>query len=303
MATYYYHRRLSDKFFDFLIIGAVTVLALLCLYPFWYVIILSFNTGQNAMQGGVIIWPHQFTLMNLEMVLKDPRILNGFLISIARVAVVVPLSLLVNAGCAYAMTRPEFRIKGIVTTVFVATILFNGGLIPYYLVLVELKINNSFWVYVWPGLASVWTIIVMRVSFKEIHPALIESAMVDGANHGRIWWGIIMPLSKPMLAAMALFTSVGVWNEWFAGNFFVSNPALRPLSTVLFHIVNKVETRSLIQRYITNQNFIEADKLAQVTPLVIQMAAVFVTTLPILIVYPFLQKYFMKGVMVGSIKE
>jgi putative aldouronate transport system permease protein len=189
--------------------------------------------------------------------------------------------------------------------VFFITMLFGGGLIPYYLQLLKVGLINSFWVYIIPGLFSVWNMIVMKTSFKSNIPeSLIESVKIDGAGYFRVYFSLVIPLSIPLLAALSLFTAVGHWNDWFAGAFFVDDPKLQPLQTYLQRVLSSVEARNMINdKQLTTIRSAKMYNPDAITTRSVRMATIMVATAPILIVYPFLQKYFVKGVMIGSIKE
>ncbi len=283
---------------------ALLVISFLCIYPFWYVFVLSINEGTDASKGGIYWWPREFTIGNYYSVLKDSTIINAFTVSVLRTVIGTLGSIFITAMVAFALSRKEIPGRNMFITVFFITMLFSGGLIPYYLQIQNLGIMNSFWVYVLPGLFSIWNMIVMKTSFKSNIPeALFESAKIDGAGYFRIFFQLVFPLSLPMLAALSLFTAVWHWNDWFTGAFFVSDYKLHPLQTYLQRILTTNEASNLLSQQLDKIKEAQAFHSQALTTRSIRMATIMVATLPILFVYPFLQRYFVQGVMIGSIKE
>ncbi len=280
-------------------------LSFLFIYPFWYILILSFNEGLDATKGGIYWWPRTFTLGNYLVVLSDATILNAFAISCLRTVIGTAGSILITSMVAYGLSRKELPGRNFLTTVFFIIMLFSGGLIPYYIQLIDLKLINNFWVYVLPGLFSVWNMIVMKTSFRSNIPeSIIESSRMDGAGYCRIYSSVILPLSFPLLAALSLFTAVGHWNDWFTGAFYVNEIKLQPLQTFLYRVMSTVEATNMInEKQVNSLREARMFNPEAVTTRSVRMATVMVSTLPILCIYPFLQKYFVKGVMIGSIKE
>jgi len=279
--------------------------AFLSAYPMWYILVLSFNEGADAAMGGIYWWPRSFTIGNYIVILQNEIILNAFKISVLRTAIGTIGSLLVTSMVAYALSRKELPGRRQLTIVFLFIMLFNGGLIPFYIQLIRLDLINSFWVFVIPNLFSVWNMLVMKTSFqKNIPENVIESVKIDGAGYARIYFAIILPFSMPLLAALGLFTAVFHWNDWFTGAFFVNDLQLQPLPTYLQRVMSTVEASNMIS---AGQMSAARDagmyNPAAVTTKSVRMATIMLTTLPILLVYPFLQRYFVKGVLIGSVKE
>lgn len=299
---------LAGRVFDTANYVLLALLVFLTLYPFWYVLIQSFNVGMDASLGGIYWWPRKLTLENFQVLATNGDILRAYGITIARTILGTAGGILFTAAVAFGVTRRELIGRTPVIIFLFITMLFNGGLIPYYLLLSNLRLLNRFWVYVIPGLFSVWNMVVMKTSFQSIPEEMIESAMVDGANYLRIFWQIVLPVSKPMIAALSLFLAVGHWNSYFDGVFFVSNPKLIPLQTYLLRALTNISSISSAQQAMGTSlsgavfgSGINAVRM-QVTPKSLQMAMLVVTIMPIMLVYPFVQKYFVKGVMIGSIK-
>ncbi len=277
--------------------------AFLSAYPMWYILVLSFNEGADAAMGGIYWWPRSFTIGNYIVILQNEIILNAFKISVLRTAIGTIGSLLVTSMVAYALSRKELPGRKQLTIVFLFIMLFNGGLIPVYIQLIRLDLINSFWVFVIPNLFSVWNMLVMKTSFQNNIPEnVIESVKIDGAGYARIYFAIILPFSMPLLAALGLFTAVFHWNDWFTATLYISNAKLLPIQTLLQQILSSnimseqmMQTSSAAQSHMASARTITTKSLT--------MATMMVATIPIILVYPFVQKYFVKGVMVGSLKE
>ncbi|GBG10683.1 putative ABC transporter permease [Paenibacillus agaridevorans] len=247
------------------------------------------------------MWPRSFTLINYEIVLGNEVIRSAYLITIARTVLGTIVGMLVTLIAAYGLSYRglPFR-KGILAYVLI-TMLFSGGLVPFYIQLFNLGLTNTFLVYIIPTAFSAWNMFVMLKFLQGIPEALIESAELDGAGPVRILFQIIIPLSKPMLAALGLFTAVGHWNDWFAGAFYVTDQSLIPVQTFLQQLLNASDL-SAVMGSNNNQEALARGSQQNITLMSIKMAVVMVSAIPILCVYPFLQKYFVKGVLIGSVK-
>ena len=268
----------GEKFFRVFNYAFLALICVITLYPFYYIIISSFSdpvTGRCS-----YFWIKDFYWANYHRVLTTEGLGRAYLITIMRVALGVPLMLLITSAAAFSLTRKELAGRKVIIIFFLITMFFNGGLIPYYLVLVKVGLINTFWVFVIPMAFNLWIMIVIKVSFQGLPEGLVEAAVIDGASYAVIFFRIILPLSIPMLAALGLFSAVNHWNDWFTGLFFVQNSKLHPLQTFLQIHVVKQETG---------------------TPESIRNAYIVMATVPIVCLYPFLQKYFVKGVLLGSI--
>jgi ABC-type sugar transport system, permease component len=292
---------LGEKAGQTAIVALLSLLCLSVLYPFLYMLAISLNEGADAARGGVYLWPRSFTLINYEIVLGNEVIRNSYWITIARTVVGTVCGMLVTLVAAFGLSYRglPFR-KGILGYILI-TMLFSGGLVPIYIQLHNLGLTNHFLVYIIPRMFSAWNMFVMLKFLQGIPEALVESAELDGAGPVRILFRIIVPLSKPMLAALGLFTAVGHWNDWFAGAFYVTDQSLIPVQTYLQQLLNASDL-SAVMGSNTNQEALARGSQQNITLMSIKMAVVMVSALPILCVYPFLQKYFVKGVLIGSVK-
>jgi len=285
------------------------MLGIVTLYPFIFFLALSFNDGYDALKGGIYLWPRVFTLANYQKAFQNPLMLNSFKISIARTLIGTFLSVFLTAMLAYAISKRQLPGRKYIIFFFFFTTLVSSGLIPRYVLLRELHLYNSFWVYVIPGIYSFYNAIIMKTFFDGIPDSLGESAMIDGCSDIGIFLKIILPLSGPLLATIALFCGVGHWNDWFTGTFFVNKDSLIPAATLL----NKLLSEASFQSAVGGGTSANGSSLSHinnalqgnnsVTTESLRMTFLIIITTPIIAVYPFVQKYFVKGVMVGSLKE
>ncbi len=288
-------RSVGDLMFSMINTALLTIFCIAVLYPVWYIIVLSFNDGADAMLGGIYFWPRKFTLQNYRAVFQDSSIIKSFLVTIARTVIGTASSVFFTAMVSYAFSKARLIGRNIYLTMGTITLLFNGGLIPTFLLIRNLHLYDSFWVYIIPALFGFYNCIIFMSFFRSLPPALEESAMIDGANEFQQFIRIVLPLSKPILATIALFTAVGHWNDYFTGVIYIQNPDLIPIQTYLYRVVaeaGSIRMQGAVPGLIEKANSTQALKLA----------TMIVTTLPIVCVYPFLQKYFVKGVMIGAVK-
>ncbi|GLX68865.1 carbohydrate ABC transporter permease [Paenibacillus glycanilyticus] len=278
------------------------LLAVVTLYPFLNTLAVSFNAGLDTIRGGIYVWPRIWTLQNYKAVFITGTVFNAFYISIARTIIATLLSLFLTTMLAYTVSRKEYVFRKPITIIIVMTMYFNAGLIPYYFLIKDLHLLNNFLVYVVPGLISAFNMIVIRTYIGTLSESLIESAKVDGAGDFRIFMQVILPLCQPVLATVALFVAVGQWNSWFDTFLFASSK--QELSTLQYELMKLLSSamNSNSNPALQNGGDPNAAK-AMVTPLSIRAAITIVASVPILIVYPFLQKYFVVGMQLGSVKE
>nr|WP_233168173.1 carbohydrate ABC transporter permease [Paenibacillus roseus] len=278
------------------------LLSFSALYPFWNALVISFNLGLDTSKGGVTFWPRVFTLENYEIVLNDKRLVNGMVISVARTVVGSAAAILMTAILAYGMTKRELIGRNVYMVYFIFTMYFGGGLIPTFLLIRSLGLMNTFWVFIIPALISVWNMIIFRTFFRGLPAGLEESAKVDGCSNWGILFRIVLPLSGPVIATLALFTAVSHWNDWFIASIYINNEKLLPIQTMLRQILNANIVTDMSNNLDTaSQARIESART--ITTKSLTMATMMVATLPIVLVYPFVQKYFVKGVLIGSLKE
>ena len=262
--------------------------------PLWNIVALSFNDATDAARGGIYFWPRKFSVESYLTVFEDKAIYKAFLISVAKTVVGVGLHTLVTSMVAYGMSRRNLIGRKLYMNLGILTMFVSGGMIPTFLLFKQLGLLNNFWVYIIPVLFSFYDMVILMNFFRSIPYSLEESAMMDGANPFIIFVKIILPLSLPVLATIALFHGVYQWNDYMTANIYVDDRNLYPLQMLLFRIVSDnlspaVATGTNVVRNTTSQSM--------------QLATMVVTTVPVVIIYPFLQKYFIQGMTLGSVKE
>lgn len=291
-------RRVStgEKVFTAVNAALLVGLAITMIYPMYYIIILSFNDGTDALKGGIWLFPRVFTLDNYKMVFANEQLLTAFGISIARTVLGTIVSVVAMAMMAYALSVKELPGRRAFNKFFFFTTIFSGGMIPTISLLNRLDLLDNPLVYILPAIYSFYNMLLIRTSFEATPKALREAALMDGVGEWKTFWKVYMPLNKPVLATVALFTAVFHWNDWFAGSYYISTDWMKPAATIL---------QEMLAEALGNLSNASATGGAAVTTTAqtLQMAFVVVITFPIMIVYPFLQKHFTKGAVVGSIKE
>ena len=287
-------KSLGSILFDVFIIVFMVLVVFATLYPFYYIAIVSISDGKMVTRGEITVIPRGITFESYKLVLKDPTIIRSLANSVLYTVVGTLVNLSFTSLCAYPLSRPKFSGKTFFTLMFTLTMFFSGGLIPLYLVVLRLGIMNTIWALVLPTAISTWYMFIMRTYYQGIPESLHESAIIDGANDLVILWRIVLPLAKPIMATLLLFYAVGQWNDFFSALIYLDEKRKWPMTMILRSIL-------IIGRMgeATNET-LETD--FTVIEMTIKYATIMVSTLPILLVYPFVQKYFVKGVMIGAIK-
>ncbi|MNC11936.1 L-arabinose transport system permease protein AraQ [compost metagenome] len=288
-------QRQKDLLLDSFIYTVLFMIMLTMLYPFYYVLIASFNKGSDSLLGGVYLWPRSFTLENYKMFLDDPKWYRAFMVTIVRTVSGTALGLLLTSLVAYGLSHRDLLFSKLYFAIIIFAMYFSGGLIPYYVVLRSIGLLNSFGVYIIPSMLSTFFLLIAISFFREIPGELKESAHIDGAGEFVIFFRIILPVSMPLLATMALFMGVGQWNSWLDSAYFVQSEDLRTLAFRMMEVINKSNSP---MDAIAAANSASAG----VTSFSLQVTAMVVSIVPIIFVYPFLQKYFVHGIMLGSVK-
>ncbi|MEN8077379.1 carbohydrate ABC transporter permease [Clostridioides difficile] len=283
----------------FLVINAVLLilLAISCLYPFLNMFATSLSTNEAVMKGSVSIWPEGFNLEAYRRILKESQFWIGYKNTILYTVVGTIISLVMTIICAYPLSRKNLIGKKPILLFMIFTMYFGGGLIPSYLLIKNLGMMNTIASIVLPGAISVYNMLIMKTFFQGIPESLIEAAQIDGMGHLGILCKIIVPLSKPILATMTLFYAVGYWNDWFTALIYMNSNSKYPVTLFLRDIVMGVTLQA------QSGQAIDASAATSVMAQTMQSATVMLVTVPILCVYPFVQKHFVKGVMIGSVKE
>lgn len=287
----------GDKIFTVFNVLFMIAFVVITLYPVLNTLAISLNDGTDALRGGIYLFPRKFTMKNYITVLEKDNLVTGAYITVARTVVGTVFSLVTNAILAYIVSRKRFLFKQQLSLFWVVTMYVNGGMIPTFLLFKGLHLTNSFWVYVIPGMISAFNMLVIRTYMNGIPDSLEESAQLDGAGYMTIFWKIISPLCKPVYATVALFVAVGQWNSWFDAMLY--NRMSSEYTTLQYELMKLLSS-------VTNQgNSAEAMKNAAgtVTPTSVRAAATILTMLPIVCLYPFLQRYFVTGLTIGGVKE
>lgn len=286
----------GDRIFDIVVIVVMVIVVIACLYPFYLAVIMSFNEGLDAQKGGIYLWPRIFTLENYKKLFSDGAWGTAFIVTLCRTVIGTFMTVFFTLFVAYGLSHKELMFRKVYYGIFIFAMYFSGGVIPYYILLRSLKLLNTFWVYVVPGCLSLFYIIVATSFFQDIPKELGESAKLDGAGELTIFTKVILPISKPLMATIAIFTSVAHWNSWYESAFFITNKNLRTMGYLMIAVINSSKASNTA-----------ADAAMQAasstTTLSIQLAAMVVAVTPILCVYPYFQKYFVTGMTVGAVKS
>lgn len=287
----------KDRIFDIAVYGIAIVMILMIIYPLWFIIIASFSNPADVSNGKVWFWPKEWKLDGYMELIKQDIIWRGYLNTIIYTIVGTTIALFVNIPAGYALSRKELFGRKWISTFYIIPMFVSGGLMPTYLVIKNFGLLDTFWVLVLPFAVSAFNIIIARTFFKSSIPeTLWEAAQIDGCGTFRYFLTMVLPLSKAILAVIGLWTAVGIWNSWFDAMIYISNENLQPLQLVLRRIL--ISNESLLGTA-SGELASELRRLSEM----MKYAAIVVSTLPIMCLYPFLQKYFNQGVMVGSIKE
>lgn len=289
---------ISEKIFDWFNIFFLLLITAVTLYPLLYVLFASLSTPAAIYQSkGLLLYPKQVIFDGYLLVFKHPGILLGAKNTLLYMLVGTAINLLMTSMGAYVLSRKNLKFGRPLLLMIVVTMYFSGGLIPLFLIVKGLGLYNSIWAYLLPTAISTWNLIVMRTSFQGIPESLEESAKIDGAHDFLILFRIIIPLSLPIMAVMTLFYAVDHWNAWFYASVFFKDREMYPLQLILREIlIQNVERDSM--RLVTGNDIKAVEMMA-----LLKYSVIIVTTVPVLFIYPFLQKYFVKGVMIGSLKE
>jgi len=291
-----YRKSAIEQFFDILLLMLMTIVIIITVFPFWNGLVISLNEGVDANRGGIYFWPRMFSLSNYQTVFQNNDLLQAFFISVSRTVAGTALAVFFTSMVAFALSHQRLIGRRVYMFIGVVTMFFSGGLIPYYLVIRNLGLRNNFLVYIIPAMFNFYNMIIIMTFFRQLPEELRESARIDGAGHWRIFLQIILPLSTPILATMALFNAVWQWNDYFTAVLYIDSAKLLPIQTLLYRIVAQTATVTMFQL----PNIVAQRKITTES---IKMATMMIATIPIICVYPFLQRYFVKGILVGSIKE
>lgn len=286
---------LDSRIFNTINIILLCICTVIIVVPLWNVVISSLSSGNALAEGGFIFWSTDFSLENYRAVFNDETIGLAFLVSIAKTFIGVITHVFFCAMIGYGLSKKYIRGRKLYVAMGVITMFFSGGMIPTYLLIKSLGLLNSFWVYIIPALFSYYDVVILMNFFRNVPDSLEESAKIDGAGDWRIFLKIFIPLSMPAMATIALFNGVGQWNDFMTTKLYITDQALYPLQMKLYEIIVQSQTQSM-------QN-VGGSAIIETTTKGVQLATIVITTLPIVVMYPILQRYFISGMMMGAVKE
>lgn len=288
-------KSLGSRLFDALLIAFMLLLVFVTLYPFYHILIVSLSNGNAVLRGEVKFWPVQFTLEAYELVFQDSAIPQALRNSVTYTIVGTAINLIMTALCAYPLARPRFSGRTFFTWMVTLTMFFSGGMIPLYLLIIQLGMIDKIWAIVLPTAINPWNMFIMRTFFQSIHEAIYEAALLDGASEWQILWRIVLPLSMPIFATLLLFYAVAQWNDFFNALIYLNDRAKFPIQLFLRNVV-------IAGTFQQTAELAGGSEFAVIEQ-TLKYATIMVSTIPILLVYPFVQRYFVKGVTIGAIKE
>ncbi len=281
--------------------GFLLLFAFLCVYPFYYIIINSLSDPMETAKG-VYLWPRSWTLTSYEQLMQIPSIFQSIFVSVARTVVGTVITVFCSAFLGYMVTKKDLPFRSSIYRLIIITMFFNSGLIPWYMLMKTLYLKNNFLLYVLPGAVSAFFIILVKTYIESLPASMEESAQIDGAGTWTIFFKIIFPLSLPIIACIAVFTAVGQWNSWADNFYLVTDSNLNTLQYLLYtNLKSNMADMMRTSASGTTQGAALASA-GKVTPMSIRYAITVITVFPIMLVYPFMQKYFVKGIMLGAVK-
>ena len=288
-------KKKACKPFDYFLMIIMLLVCFITLYPMWYIVANSLAAADSASLGATAWWPSSVSFDSYKVVFQNEYIVSGFLVTIARTVFATAAHVIFTAVVAYGLSRPQLVGRKLYMKIAMITMFFNGGLIPNFILMLKLHLYNTFWVFVIPGMFTFYDMIIFISFFRTIPDSLLESAKIDGASEYKIFWKILLPNCKAVIATIVLFAGVYHWNDYYQGIIYIRNKSLQPLQTILYKL--------LAESSMTTQQQQAMLALGGSTPSVtIKFASMVVATLPIICIYPFIQKYLVKGVMIGAIK-
>jgi putative aldouronate transport system permease protein len=291
-----YKQTLGEKIFNVFNIIILGIVGLVAIYPFIYTLSISLSTQAEAARAGLHLYPREVSFTSYQMVLGNPEILTGYANTLFRTILGTAATLFVTCLTAFPLARKTLPFRSPIMVFILFTMIFSGGMVPMFILIKSLGLYDNRLVYILPGLVSAFNVIIVKNFFQSIPESLYESAMLDGASPWQILRMIYIPLSKPVLATVGLWTAVFHWNSWFDAMLYIESGSKQVMMNLLQRIVlqNNID---LVQKGLANPD------VTQFTPETIKAATVVITIIPIVLLYPFVQKYFIKGILIGSVKE
>ena len=292
------HKKRKVEGMDITAVIIISLFAMLIILPFWSSVMISLTTESDYMRNKFVLWPATFTFESYKTLFTGKSIFIGYSNTLYHIAFGLPISMFLTISMGYVLSRPHFPGKKIFTTFVMITMLFGGGMIPTFLLVKELGLINNRWAVILTNLLSTYNCILMSSYIRTLPASLFESARLDGAGESKILFSIVLPLSLPIIATLSLFYLVGKWNEWWSSMMYLNKNNLMPLQMVLRNLIESAQV--LAEQGFESLSQTQAEKAFTMG---MKMAAIVVTMLPVMLVFPFLQKYFMKGITIGAVKE
>ena len=280
--------------------GFLLFIFIVTFFPFWQIFVLSINDAGDSIKGGLLLWPRELNFSSYKAVFQNEEILSSLGVTVTRTVIGVPLTVFCVAMLAYVLSKTELVHRRAINFFFVFTMYFSGGLIPTYMVIKALGLIDNFFVFIFPGLVNIYWMILVRTYIEGLPKELFEAAASEGAGEFTIFMRVVLPLSMPVLATILLFSAISHWNAWYDSYIYTYKPQLKTLQAVLVKILNQYQTGAMVSQ--AQQMANEAKKMP-VSSESIRMTVTMVATIPIILVYPFLQKYFIKGMLIGAVKD
>lgn len=302
-------KRVLSKTTDGLIMVVMLIMVVLTVYPFYYAVINSLNDGSDLLKGFVLFWPRKFSIDSWKAALSDAAVIRALLLTISRTILVTVGSMFITSMFAYAFSRPYLRGKKFYTVLGFLNMYVSGGIIPFFLLISAMGLYDTYWVYIIPSLfGGFYNVIIFTSNYKQIPVSLFESARVDGAGEFCIYRSIVLPLTKPVMTALGLFTVVGCWNDYTTTLYYTQDASLQTLQYYILQLVKSRNAMEQLQSSIAGDPAIAGllksmDGGGSVTAQSLELAAMVIASIPMIILYPFAQKFFAQGMMVGSVKE
>ena len=293
------NRTISDRVFSMAMYVIATLFTVACFIPFWGMLIASVTEKRTLIREGYRLWPSVFSLEAFQWVLRGQQVINGYMVTVFVTVVGTLLSLILMSCLAYTMSVKKFKLRNALAFYVYFTMIFSGGIIPWYITMRGFGLYDNVWALIVPMVMSPWWVFVLRNYFNGLPSEVMESARIDGASDVQILTRIVLPLSTPVLATVSLFVAVAYWNDWWHGVMLLDFADFRPLQVIILRIINNI--RAIREAMAVPGSTITID-MSQVPALSIRMAIVVVTIGPIILVYPFVQRYFIRGLTLGAIK-
>lgn len=297
---------LGDKVFHSLNYLFFTIFTILCIYPFYYIFIYSISNPKDIYKGIMWIFPHSPTLLNYQQMLRVDGMLNAFLISVSRTVLGTALTILTTGLFAFVIIKPNLPFRKLFYRGTIISMYINAGIIPWYITMMNYGLKNNFLLYIIPGIINAFFLVLIKTYMESIPASLEESALIDGAGVFTIYFKIMFPICMPVFAAVAVYSAAGQWNSWYDNFMLINNTVLDTFQYKLLTVLNQADTLSQQIKSGTGVGqTIDPELLARsqnVTPTSLKMTMAMIVTVPVLLVYPFLQKYFVKGILIGAIK-